>query len=141
MCTHAALTTALTMYSLCPPCGPPGSGTIALTFLSLKQLVGTFAAFSLYAGLGLGVTALYACAVPDMQGRSLEGAGADGTDGTDGTDATHGHGRGLRRGTSADIADRSLLALPGSGLLAEPSDTPVADARGSKPGRAVIGCA
>ena len=55
-----------------------GSGTIALTFLSLKQAVGTFAAFSLYAALGLAVTVLYAVAVPDMQGRSLEDADAAG---------------------------------------------------------------
>lgn len=61
-----------------------GSGTIALTFLSLKEAIGVFAAFSLYAGLGLLITAFYATCVPDMTGRSLEG-GDDGPEDADGS--------------------------------------------------------
>jgi len=34
--------------------------------------VGVFAAFSMYALLGLAVTAFYELAVPDLQGRSLD---------------------------------------------------------------------
>lgn len=70
-----------------------GSGTIALTFLSLEGSVGAFAAFSLYAALGVGVTAVYWLAVPDMKGKSLEEADAESA------------------ATRDDVADRSLLPV------------------------------
>ena len=110
-----------------------GSGTIALTFLSLKEAVGTFASFSLYAALGLAVTLLYA-AVPDMRGRSLEDADAAGGHG-------QGHGHGHGHGGSEPVSecpDRSLLSLPGTGLPAEPSDAPV-DGTGGAHGGAMPG--
>ena len=110
-----------------------GSGTIALTFLSLKEAVGTFASFSLYAVLGLAVTLLYA-AVPDMRGRSLEDADAAGGQG-------QGHGHGDGHGGSEPVSecpDRSLLSLPGTGLPAEPSDAPV-DGTGGAHGGAMPG--
>jgi len=49
-----------------------GSGTIALTFLSLKEAIGVVAAFSVYGSLGLAITLFYARCVPDMTGVSLE---------------------------------------------------------------------
>lgn len=48
------------------------SGSIALTFLSLKEAIGVVAAFTLYAGLGLAVTVFYHLCVPDATGKSLE---------------------------------------------------------------------
>ena len=50
-----------------------GSGTIALTFLSLKDAIGVVAAFSLYALLGLLIT--HACVEPYGK-QSLLGCGA-----------------------------------------------------------------
>ena len=41
-----------------------GSGTIALTFLTLKNRVGTFASFTLYALLGVALTVFYWLGVP-----------------------------------------------------------------------------
>jgi len=52
-----------------------GSGTIALTFLSLQDAVGAFAAFGLYTVLGLGVTIFYCVCVPELTGQSLEAGG------------------------------------------------------------------
>ena len=49
-----------------------GSGTIALTFLTLKDSIGVFAAFSLYAALGLAVSGFYFAVVPESTGKSLE---------------------------------------------------------------------
>ena len=51
------------------------------------------AAFSLYAALGVGVTAVYWLAVPDMKGKSLEEADAESA------------------ATRDDVADRSLLPV------------------------------
>lgn len=48
------------------------SGSIALTFLSLKEAIGVVAAFTLYACLGLAVTVFYHLCVPDATGKSLE---------------------------------------------------------------------
>ena len=53
-----------------------GSGTIALTFLTLKNRVGTFASFTLYALLGVALTVFYWLGVPDVTGKSLEEADA-----------------------------------------------------------------
>ena len=53
-------------------CNRVGSGTIALTFLSLKEAVGVVAAFSLYGALGLLVTCFYHFCVPDVTGQALE---------------------------------------------------------------------
>lgn len=52
-----------------------GSGTIALTFLSLKNAVGVFAAFTFYAGIAVATTIFYWACVPDLSGKTLE-AGA-----------------------------------------------------------------
>ena len=60
------------VVSLALLCNRFGSGTIALTFLSLKEAIGVVAAFSLYAALGLGVTVFYHMRVPENSGRSLE---------------------------------------------------------------------
>ena len=112
-----------------------GSGTIALTFLSLKEAVGTFASFSLYAVLGLLVTLLYAT-VPDMRGRSLEDAEAA-ADAADGHAHGHGHGHSDGHGGCEGVSecpDRSLLSLPGSGPPAEPSDAPVDGTDGARGG-------
>ena len=48
------------------------SGSIALTFLSLREAVGVVAAFSLYAGLGAAVSVFYYLCVPDATGKPLE---------------------------------------------------------------------
>ncbi len=52
-----------------------GSGTIALTFLSLKESIGDWQAFALYAAVGFAITLFYALAVPDLTGQALEAAG------------------------------------------------------------------
>ena len=114
-------------------CNRLGSGTIALTFLSLKHAIGTFAAFSLYAVLGLAVTLLYAVAVPDMKGRSLEGG-----DPAEGPADPPSAGADV---DSVDVAGRALLSLQGSGLPAERSDeSPDGGTGGAKPGLLDSGC-
>ena len=57
------------------------SGSIALTFLSLKEAIGVFAAFSLYAGLGLCVTVFYHLCVPNATGKALEDNESDASNG------------------------------------------------------------
>eukprot|EP00038_Savillea_parva_P030539 m.78409 g.78409 ORF g.78409 m.78409 type:complete len:530 (+) comp9218_c0_seq1:231-1820(+) len=58
-----------------------GSGTVALTFLTLKESVGVSNAFFLYAGIGLAATLFYIAALPDLRGLSLEeGEGGHGQD-------------------------------------------------------------
>jgi hypothetical protein len=52
------------------------SGTIALTFLTLNEAIGPFAAFSLYASLGLLITVFYAACIVETTGKSLEDAAA-----------------------------------------------------------------
>ena len=58
-----------------------GSGTIALTFLSLRDAVGTFAAFTLYAALGATATVYYWLVVPDLSGQALEASSGAGETG------------------------------------------------------------
>lgn len=87
-----------------------GSGTIALTFLSLKEWVGAFAAFTLYALLGAVVTAFYWWCVPDLTGKSLEEAESP-------NDA--------RPSQQPSLEDRSLLVLaagPPPGTSPAPAD-------------------
>lgn len=64
------------VVSLSVFCNRVGSGTIALTFLSLKCAIGPAAAFGLYAAVGLVVTAFYYTSVVESTGLSLEEATA-----------------------------------------------------------------
>ena len=56
------------VVSLSVFCNRVGSGTIALTFLSLKCAIGPAAAFGLYAAVGLVVTAFYYTSVVESTG-------------------------------------------------------------------------
>jgi len=77
------------------------SGTIALTFLSLNEAIGPFAAFGLYAGLGILITIFYGACVVETTGKSLEEAAA-------GEPSLLGEGaeaqRAVRENTSSGVA-------------------------------------
>lgn len=51
-----------------------GSGTVALTFLSLKNEIGVPNAFYFYGGIGLAATLFYVRYLPELKGVSLEDA-------------------------------------------------------------------
>lgn len=69
-----------------------GSGTVALTFLSLKNAVGVPNAFFMYGGFGLLTTLFYIMVLPDLAGVSLEDNQGKG-------EATHAdiNGKGTKR--------------------------------------------
>ena len=96
------------VVSLALLCNRFGSGTIALTFLSLKAAVGVFAAFALYAALGVLVTCFYVGFVPDATGMSLEqnedGHASSGVEGARAVGAVHLPGAS---GGSMAVATRS----------------------------------
>ena len=48
------------------------SGTVALTFLTLKNAIGVANVFFLYGGVGALTTMFYVAAIPDLAGKSLE---------------------------------------------------------------------
>ena len=53
-----------------------GSGTVALTFLTLKNAIGVSNAFYMYGGIGLATTLFYFFFLPELTGVSLEEAEA-----------------------------------------------------------------
>ena len=71
-------------------CNRLGSGTVALTFLSLSARIGVPATFYLYGGLGFAVTIFYMAVLPEGTGLSLEQSAATPNDGG-------GEGRGASR--------------------------------------------
>eukprot|EP00729_Bicosta_minor_P012985 gene12985-23265_t len=71
-------------------CNRLGSGTVALTFLSLSARIRVPATFYLYGGLGFAVTIFYMAVLPEGTGLSLEQSAATPNDGG-------GEGRGGSR--------------------------------------------
>lgn len=86
-----------------------GSGTVALTFLSLKNAIGVANTFFMYGGIGVAATAFYWWVLPDLAGVSLEQAEATVNGGA--AEGEHGRGKAREEPTPDDDAGVCCTSL------------------------------